>query len=348
MRVTLTSYTVADYCHQLIEKTTTINREYQRTDKVWPTAAKSYLIDTILRGFPIPKLSLYQTTDLRSRKTVHEVVDGQQRSMAILEFFKGDFALTGRTAHAGKRLGDLEDDDQQAFFSYPLNFDVFTFATRSEVREVFRRINSYNVPLNRQETRHAVNQGAFKWFIVDIADNYSQPLTDIGVFRERQLSRMADMELFAEIVMAGIIGITTASPKKLDNFYETNDSIFSEDKMIRDLLSQSLGYIFDWQELHRGLLMRPAHIYSLTLAIMHALSPRPMLQDDYPRSSQLPINRSAAVVDLSLLADSLESDMPAPAFRDFVEASRQATNTVKNRRTRFQFFSRALDAAKTR
>jgi len=36
-------------------------------------------------------------------------------------------------------------------------------ATPAEVREVFRRINSYTVPLNSEEQRHATYQGPFKF-----------------------------------------------------------------------------------------------------------------------------------------------------------------------------------------
>jgi hypothetical protein len=66
------------------EKSIIVNHDYQRSDKVWPPAARSYLIETILLGFPIPKLSLYQTTDLKTKKTKKEIVDGQQRSQVML------------------------------------------------------------------------------------------------------------------------------------------------------------------------------------------------------------------------------------------------------------------------
>jgi hypothetical protein len=57
-----------------------VNRSYQRSDKVWPPAARSYLVETVLLGYPIPKLSLHQRTDVKSRKVISEIVDGQQRS----------------------------------------------------------------------------------------------------------------------------------------------------------------------------------------------------------------------------------------------------------------------------
>jgi hypothetical protein len=68
-------------CHGTVRDS--VNRNYQRSDQVWPAIAKSYLIETILLGYPVPKLSLYQVLDLKSRKTSKEIVDGQQRSVTI-------------------------------------------------------------------------------------------------------------------------------------------------------------------------------------------------------------------------------------------------------------------------
>jgi hypothetical protein len=60
-----------------------VNRTYQRSNKVWPAAARSFFIETILLGYPMPKLALYQITDLKSRRIIKEIVDGQQRSQVV-------------------------------------------------------------------------------------------------------------------------------------------------------------------------------------------------------------------------------------------------------------------------
>ncbi len=68
--------TIADYCAAMTRREISTNSEYQRSDKVWPPAARSFLIETILQGYPIPKIFLFQITDLKSKKTVKEIVDG--------------------------------------------------------------------------------------------------------------------------------------------------------------------------------------------------------------------------------------------------------------------------------
>ncbi len=243
MQVTSTSFTIAEYSDQMHAGTIVINRNYQRTDAVWPPAARSYLIDTILKGFPMPKFSLSQQTDLKSRKTVKEIVDGQQRSKAILDFFDGKLRLSGKSEFSGKLFSQLEPEDQQRFIDYSITADVFVGATENEIREVFRRMNSYTVPLNPQEKRHATHQGDFKWFIVEMTRKYAGALKSIGVFSERQLSRMADAALLSEIVMAITKGIETSSQRKIDAFYSEKDPEFTEEgEMTNAWTTPSAGF----------------------------------------------------------------------------------------------------------
>src|SRR5260370_3293352 len=110
MQVISTAFTVAEYCDQLKAGSITINRDYQRSDAVWPPAARSFLIDTILNGFPMPKFLLSQITDLRTRKTIKQIVDGQQRTKAILDFYDDKLRISGKADLAGKTFSSLDRD----------------------------------------------------------------------------------------------------------------------------------------------------------------------------------------------------------------------------------------------
>ena len=69
MNTVTSTITVADYVAAMQRKEITVNADYQRSPKVWPPAAKSFLIETILLNYPMPKLSLHQITDVKSRTT---------------------------------------------------------------------------------------------------------------------------------------------------------------------------------------------------------------------------------------------------------------------------------------
>ena len=48
MKTVTTNYTVQDFISALERKEIRVNRDYQRSDEVWPDAARSYLIETVL------------------------------------------------------------------------------------------------------------------------------------------------------------------------------------------------------------------------------------------------------------------------------------------------------------
>ena len=85
---------VSDLSNWMDEKVLVINKKYQRSAGLWPINARSYFIDTILNGFPFPKITIRQTLNLKTRKSVREIIDGQQRLTTINDFINGKFSLT--------------------------------------------------------------------------------------------------------------------------------------------------------------------------------------------------------------------------------------------------------------
>ena len=344
MQVTPTTFTVADYCAAMKSGEIFPNKEYQRSDQVWPAAARSYLIDTILLGYPIPKLSLAQNTDLKTRKTFKEIVDGQQRSQAILDFFDGNLRLTAKSIFSGKKYGSLDEKYQQKFLEYALSVDLFVGATPADIREVFRRINSYTVPLNPQEQRHARFQGVFKWFVVDLTQQYAQVLVDIGVFKENQISRMADAQFFTEVSMSIVEGISTYSKAKLDKFYETHDDSFSQESELQTAFRDAFGDIIAMKSLHQTSMMKPSNFFTLLIAILHCRNRFPLLNLIYDFGQKTKVKIQEAEVQLTTLAEAINSEAPLKKFAAFVDASGEGNNTITKRSERFKWCCKALDS----
>ncbi len=345
MHITQTNYTVADYCAAMKRKEIIVNRAYQRSDKVWPPAAKSFLIESILLSFPIPKLCLYQVTDVKTRKTNKEIVDGQQRSQTIFDFYSDKFRLSkssGIHEAAGKLYSQLEDGYKQSFLDYALSVDLFISATPDEIRETFRRINSYTVPLNPEEQRHAGFQGDFKWFIYHLSKKYDQNFVDMGVFSDKQLVRMADTKLFSEVIHAILYGITTTNKSILDKLYKDHDAGFGKEDEIERRIDQSLDYLLNWKEVHEGSLMRPHILYSLILAISHVTHPASKLRAVFEPLANYVFERDIALANLTSLAESLENPELPGKFREFVLASSSKTNVAEQRKIRLRWLCQAL------
>jgi Protein of unknown function DUF262 len=338
-------YAVADYVAMLDRGEVTVNRDYQRSAKVWPTAARSFLIETIMLGYAVPKLALHQKTDPTTLRPLKQVVDGQQRTNTVREFLAGGFRLSTRLDTAelrGKRFDQLDDEYKRTFLNYGLSFDLFIDATDGEVREVFRRINSFTAPLNPEEQRHARYQGNFKWFIRRLTTEYDPAFRVAGVFSDRALIRMADAKLLTEMSHAFFHGIETTNKNKLEKLYRDKDSDFPEEADLGARLRTALNEVFGREELRGGPLFTKVHVfYSFVLATMHILQPVEALADDVPVSG--PRSDSGTTRDsLAALAAALDDDDLAGPFSEFVAASAERTNVADQRIARVRWLVRAL------
>ena len=62
-----------------------LSPSFQRAD-VWPTTTSQQLIESILRGIPLPSIIILDKVDPATGSTSYEVVDGKQRLTSILRF----------------------------------------------------------------------------------------------------------------------------------------------------------------------------------------------------------------------------------------------------------------------
>ncbi|HEY5582301.1 MAG TPA: DUF262 domain-containing protein [Rhodoferax sp.] len=344
MKVNSTSYTVAEYCQQMTDRSITVNRNYQRSNAIWPAAARSFLIDSMLSGFPIPKLSLYQKTDLKTRKTVKEIVDGQQRSQAVLDFFNDELRLSTKGDFLGLSYSKLSEEYQQAFLSYQLSVDVFVDATESDIRELFRRVNSYNVPLNPQEIRHATYQGKFKWFLLEMANMYSQVFKEMGVLSESQMARMEDAKFIGDICVGLDDGIISASEARIDKIYKKYDKDFLPEDQYRSFLQSAIDQALTHRDVLGEGLTKRYQFYCLLLAFIHVKNPIEKLQPVFQSDGNGGMDTQRIRENLSRLAEvaSTGNAYGDPELQAFVAASAKTTDRKEQRETRFKAFCRAI------
>ena len=145
------------------------NPDFQRP-AVWSLGQKQLLIDTILRGYDIPKLYWRR---LGKTPEQYEVVDGQQRLRAIFEFHAGDFQLAkdpddiDGIVVSKMRYDDLPEELKHRFDNYDLDVIVPTDTSEDEVREMLLRLQN-GTSLKAQEKRNAM-PGKMRTFIKDLA-----------------------------------------------------------------------------------------------------------------------------------------------------------------------------------
>ena len=345
----LEQYPVSDLLTWMDERTLILNAEFQRRS-VWPPAAKTYLIDTILRNRPMPNIYVRTKTNLKTRRNYREVVDGQQRLRAIHDFANGDFALMGKNAgeHAGMRYEDLDEEAKETFLTYRVGVDQLFNATDSEVLDVFHRINAYGLSLNRQELRHGKYQyGAFRNTVVDSSKRWTYLWDTLQIVGVRDRVRMADDELMAQMLGVILEGVQTGTQRDIDKLYKDYDetvpitAIKKLDQVIDEMLVNELI-------LSGSSLARSPHFLMLFAAVAHAKFGIPVgdigIEDMPVRNEDALLDILMARSNLGVLSDVFqmdESEVPERFFA-FKYASAGTTHHIRSRKPRFLTLYKAL------
>jgi hypothetical protein len=241
-QVSKTHYKVSDFISWAKASTLILSPSFQRRS-VWPAGAKSYLIDTIVRGLPIPIIFLReQKTDLDSLEPKREVVDGQQRIRTLLTFVQSSLikgfdpakdAFTIKKTHnrdlADKVFKDLPTDVRQNILDYQFSVHILPSSVDDrEVLQIFARMNSTGLKLNPQELRNAAWFGEFKTSMFSISAEQLQRWRTWRIFTESQISRMGEVEITSEFAQVMIKGVVGKTQKAIDNLYKDNDDAWPE------------------------------------------------------------------------------------------------------------------------
>lgn len=243
--------------------------DFQRRE-VWSRSAQIMLIDTILQNIPMPKMLV--STVLRGDSTYRIVIDGQQRIRAILGFIRGEFPLGApyRGSFQQRYFNDLPTDAQRSILRYTLDFNEISDADDEQLREIYSRVNKYNVSLNRQELRRADYPGDF----LSLAERLAQE----GYFEEQRLftaatyRRYGDVEFVSELLAALLDG-PQDKKSSLDDFYREHmawhpDESGNVESQFRASL-RDIEAIFsdEWKSLKGTRFRQRADFYSLFVAI---------------------------------------------------------------------------------
>lgn len=332
--------TVSDIVNWFRRKELVINEDFQRRS-VWTPAAKTFLIDSLLQGFPLPKLYIRTKIDPLTQKMIREVVDGQQRVRSIVEFASDKLALTSRsTEYAGKKYSNLTAEEQSRFLGYVVSVDQLLNASNDEVLEVFSRLNSYTVVLNDAEKRHAEFQTDFKWRVVRSAAAWSKFFQDRQILSLRQRVRMMDDELVGELFRVLIDGVCDGGAPKLKAFYRSqDDDTFTEQQASRvtKRFNQSLqfleGSLTEWI---RDELARPYYILAMFAAYAHHRwgIPAGDLKELPARKEIAEVSKIGSELDAFLAM--LQMKEPPRRYLTFVnETQRTSPQRLAARRVRF-------------
>lgn len=130
-----------------------IRPPYQREFR-YDEKQKQAVINTIMKGFPLN--TMYWSVEKGDK---YEMIDGQQRTLSICEFYSHDFNIYDPDRGV-LFWSTLTDSEKEAFLNYELTV-YFCTGTDKEKLDWFRVINIAGEKLLDQELRNAVYAGPF-------------------------------------------------------------------------------------------------------------------------------------------------------------------------------------------
>jgi len=345
LKIIQSQHTIFDLIDSMDRQDIVINKDYQR-GVVWPPSAKSYLIDTIIEGYPLPTIYLYTARSKATNRPIKEVVDGQQRLTAIRDFVKGKYALNSASQkYKGLYFEDLDDEVQREIESYSIDASVILSADRSELLEMFRRINAYTASLNAAEKRHAKYQGLFKWFIVDLADKYSPILSNLKIVTEKQASRMADAEFLAELVLVLEQGVVEKKATTIAALYSKYDKEFEFEDEYSSRIAEFFDLILDgFSELH-GTFMMKSYVVNTLFAAFVSCKYGLINSDEMSlpeHNSDFSLDFEQVIPLLGAMADAHENKDDTGEYSSYVRSCLSSTTKLSPRKKRLEILSSVL------
>lgn len=225
-----------------VNKRFLVNRQYQRK-LVWTVQQKEKLIESVYKGYPIPLILLTEVR--REGRVMYEIIDGLQRLDAITSFIEGSYPFKGKyfdlntLADTKERLeaGELRQNEPiltqslcTAIVSYEIPFSIYRLADkeRSNIDEIFLRVNTEGRPLTRQEIRQASSLHPFGQLVRRISSEIRGDASSSDLLR---LDQMKQISISSRKLKYGI---------DIENIPWMKNSIITDESRIRKSQDEEL------------------------------------------------------------------------------------------------------------
>ena len=342
-----TTYTVNDFLEWYERKQLVLSPKFQRRS-VWKDVAKSFLIDSILRDKPLPKIFIRQMTDIENRITIREVVDGQQRLRTIIDFINDGFKVkkVHNNEYGEKYFSQLDEEAQSSILTYKFSVDTLIGVEDGDIMDIFARLNTYTTPLNKQELINAEFYGYFKQSVYSVSYKYNKFWIDNKIFTEYQTMRMNEVELTADLFIAFIDGIQNR--KIVKNYYKKFDEYFDERELLEERFDEIISLITKvfGDNLSKSKYKKPALFFAMFLAlynIKYDIKNIDSMQHIEGQLSDREISKIKTCLDR--IEEIISSDDLSKEQLEFVTSISRATSDTESRKTRTKFIVNEIGKA---
>lgn len=336
-----------------IRKGRLIPDAYFQRNLVWREVHKKDFIKTILLGYPFPQIFISKgRVDVAAMETISCVVDGQQRSNAIVAFIDGEFDVDGR------RYLDLTENEKSEFLKYEIAVIELDLENNDpQVQDIFQRINrtsnsltsieklasqystseymlvakllSDQISLERngeEDFREDPNipESFYVWAKNISAKKFAKLMNDKGVFQAREIARKVNIMHVLNVMSTVIAGFYNRNEKAIAHLDDYAFDFPDKNHLVNDL-ERAADLILKLGLRSRSYWLNKANIFTLLVAAIN-------------------FQRSGRNVNVARLADQLsEFERNVPA--DYKLAAAEAVNSTKARQLRNNYVVAMLVAS---
>ena len=265
-----TKWIIDNYNRVLLYIDDSFQRRY-----VWLEKHKIGLIETILMGYAIPEIYIWNIDlDTESGDFKYSIVDGQQRIGAVISYLNDEFALkksilrveNRNKSFAGLKFSELSNSDKNLIWKYIFVFRVISDEVKkNDIVKIFLRLNSTDKSLNPQELRNAEYNGKFLETAIKISN--FEFWSKYNIFSPENIRRMGDVEFISSLLIFLRFGIESEINQKAINYaydiFEDKDDEAEEDMNLIFHILTIFEKIIEADESILDYIKKTTHFYTI-------------------------------------------------------------------------------------
>ncbi|WP_405208007.1 DUF262 domain-containing protein [Aquimarina sp. LLG6339-5] len=334
-----------------VRKEVLIPDAYFQRNLVWREVHNKDFIKTILLGYPFPQIFISKgKVDVETMSTVSCIVDGQQRTNAIIRFIENEFDVDG------KYYGDLTESEKSDFLKYEVAVIELDLENDDpKVQEIFQRINRTSNSLtaiekmasefstseymlvakllgNQINIQHNEESEDFKedpnipteyftWAKKQKVSSFVELITDRNIYTSRDLAKKAHLMHILNMMSTYLADFFNRNDKTND-FLNDYALTFDEKDEIIDVFEKTADLILKLDLKPKSYWHNKSNIFSLIVALANQIN-----------EVEFDIKKLKRELEL------FESDIPA----DYKLASTEAVNNKRERDLRNSYIVKMLE-----
>lgn len=338
-----------------VKKGRLIPDAYFQRNLVWRDIHNKDFIKTILLGYPFPQIFISKgKIDVASMSTVSCIVDGQQRTNAIIRYIDNEFDVEG------KYFKDLTETEKSDFLKYEIAVIELDLENDDpKVQEIFQRINrtsnsltiiekmaseystsefmlvakllaneiELNYESNPEDLREDPNipKEFFSWARKQKVVKFQNLIVEKGIFSTRDIARKVHLMHILNIMTTVITDFFNRNEKTITLLNDYGFDFYDKDEIVSKL-EKTADFVLKLKLKPKSMWLNKSNSFSLIIALAKI-------------SDQLDnINSSKFKENL----DNFEVNIPS----DYKLAATEGVNNKKERELRNSYIIELIEQSK--